>query len=77
MVFFNATTELDCGGGGGARKIHPGRRNLNLVGGGGANVAVEKKTPEVEKVPGLGGGSGAIVGVEKMHVSGAQLLAPE
>ena len=37
---------------------------------------LKKKTPKVEKVPGFGGVSGIIVGVEKMHVSGAQLIAP-
>ena len=38
---------------------------------------LKEKTSKVEKVPVFGGVSGTIVGVEKMHVGGAPLIAPE
>ena len=67
---------VQSGRGGGREKSHPGTRNFNPVGGGQV-LRLKKKHPKLKKFPVGWGISGTAVGVEKMHVSGAKLVALE
>ena len=65
------------GGGGGGRKNSPQHAKFQPSRGETSVAVGGKKTPQVEKVPGFRGVSRIIGSVETMHVSGAQLMAPE
>ena len=46
FVAHRDTSSCPVKGGGGRKKVHPGRRNFNPVRGGGASVIVEKRNPQ-------------------------------